>query len=103
MAEMYALHQTAWKDKHTVRCEDQVIEECGELLQAIIKRRRGKPNAIENLTGEILDVIFVLDTLTRNMGITQIQVQAGVNDIAQRVITKILGHQDDASLNKTKA
>jgi phosphoribosyl-ATP pyrophosphohydrolase len=74
-----------------------VIEECGELLQAIIKMRRGKKHGEHSVVLEMCDLVFCLDFLARNMGVTKEEIVEHVNAISQRVKKKILEHRDDAS------
>lgn len=46
------------------------MEECSELIQAISKRLRGKPDATDNLAEEMADVIICLNLLKEMYGIT---------------------------------
>lgn len=46
------------------------MEECSELIQAISKRLRGKPGAIDNLAEEMADVTICLYLLKEMYGIT---------------------------------
>jgi NTP pyrophosphatase (non-canonical NTP hydrolase) len=51
------------------------MEECGELIQAISKRLRGKPGAIDNLAEEMADVTICLHMLKEMYGITDEQLE----------------------------
>lgn len=51
-------------------CTLIAMEECGELIQAISKGKRGKLDK-ENLTEEIADVIICIDWLKRIYGISE--------------------------------
>ena len=58
------------KETQSIVC----MEECGELIQAVSKRLRGKPGAIDNLTEEMADVTICLYLLKEMYGITDKQV-----------------------------
>lgn len=51
------------------------MEECSELIQAISKRLRGKPDAIDNLVEEMADVTICLYLLEQMYGITDAQLE----------------------------
>lgn len=57
------------KETQSIVC----MEECGELIQAISKRLRGKPDATDNLTEEMADVTICLYLLKEMYGITDEQ------------------------------
>lgn len=50
------------------------MEECSELIQAVSKRLRGKPDATDNLAEEMADVTICLHMLQEMYGITDKQV-----------------------------
>lgn len=54
------------KDAQSVVC----MEECAELIQAVSKRLRGKPDPNDNLTEEMADVTICLGLLQDMYGIT---------------------------------
>lgn len=54
------------KETQSVVC----MEECAELVQAISKRLRGKPDPDDNLTEEMADVTICLGLLQDMYGIT---------------------------------
>lgn len=54
------------KETQSVVC----MEECAELIQAISKRLRGKPDPDDNLTEEMADVTICLGLLQDMYGIT---------------------------------
>lgn len=51
------------------------MEECSELIQAISKRLRGKPDATDNLAEEMADVTICLHLLKEMYGITDEQLE----------------------------
>lgn len=57
------------KETQSIVC----MEECSELIQAISKRLRGKPGAIDNLAEEMADVTICLYLLEQMYGITDAQ------------------------------
>lgn len=59
------------KETQSIVC----MEECGELIQAISKRLRGKPGAIDNLAEEMADVTICLYLLQEMYGITDKQLE----------------------------
>lgn len=58
------------KEMQSIVC----MEECSELIQAVSKRLRGKPGAIDNLAEEMADVTICLHMLKEMYGITDKQV-----------------------------
>lgn len=59
------------KETQSIVC----MEECSELIQAISKRLRGKPGAIDNLAEEMADVTICLYLLQEMYGITDEQLE----------------------------
>lgn len=57
------------KEAQSIVC----MEECSELIQAISKRLRGKPDATDNLAEEMADVTICLHLLKEMYGITDEQ------------------------------
>lgn len=57
------------KETQSIVC----MEECSELIQAVSKRLRGKPDAIDNLAEEMADVTICLYLLKEMYGITDEQ------------------------------
>lgn len=57
------------KETQSIVC----MEECSELIQAISKRLRGKPDATDNLAEEMADVTICLHLLQEMYGITDEQ------------------------------
>lgn len=57
------------KETQSIVC----MEECSELIQAISKRLRGKPDATDNLAEEMADVTICLHLLKEMYGITDAQ------------------------------
>lgn len=57
------------KETQSIVC----MEECSELIQAISKRLRGKPDATDNLAEEMADVTICLYLLKEMYGITDEQ------------------------------
>ena len=57
------------KETQSIVC----MEECGELIQAVSKRLRGKPDVTDNLAEEMADVIICLYLLKEMYGITDAQ------------------------------
>lgn len=51
------------------------MEECSELIQAVSKRLRGKPDATDNLAEEMADVTICLYLLKEMYGITDAQLE----------------------------
>lgn len=51
------------KETQSIVC----MEECSELIQAVSKRLRGKPDATDNLAEEMADVIICLYLLPHNI------------------------------------
>ena len=51
------------------------MEECSELIQAVSKRLRGKPDATDNLAEEMADVTICLYLLKEMYGITDEQLE----------------------------
>lgn len=54
------------KETQSIVC----MEECSELIQAVSKRLRGKPDATDNLAEEMADVTICLYLLKEMYGIT---------------------------------
>lgn len=59
------------KEMQSIVC----MEECSELIQAVSKRLRGKPDATDNLAEEMADVIICLHLLQEMYGITDEQLE----------------------------
>ena len=59
------------KEMQSIVC----MEECGELIQAISKRLRGKPDPENNLVEEMADVTICLYLLKEMYGITDEQLE----------------------------
>lgn len=59
------------KETQSIVC----MEECSELIQAISKRLRGKPDATDNLAEEMADVTICLHLLKEMYGITDEQLE----------------------------
>ena len=59
------------KETQSIVC----MEECSELIQAVSKRLRGKPDATDNLAEEMADVIICLYLLKEMYGITDEQLE----------------------------
>ena len=59
------------KETQSIVC----MEECSELIQAISKRLRGKPDATDNLAEEMADVTICLYLLQEMYGITDEQLE----------------------------
>lgn len=57
------------KEMQSIVC----MEECSELIQAVSKRLRGKPDATDNLAEEMADVTICLHLLQEMYGITDAQ------------------------------
>lgn len=57
------------KEMQSIVC----MEECGELIQAVSKCLRGKPDATDNLAEEMADVTICLHLLKEMYGITDAQ------------------------------
>lgn len=57
------------KETQSIVC----MEECSELIQAVSKRLRGKPDATDNLAEEMADVIICLYLLKEMYDITDEQ------------------------------
>lgn len=51
------------------------MEECSELIQAVSKCLRGKPDVTDNLAEEMADVIICLHMLEEMYGITDAQLE----------------------------
>lgn len=59
------------KETQSIVC----MEECSELIQAVSKRLRGKPDATDNLAEEMADVTICLYLLQEMYGITDEQLE----------------------------
>lgn len=59
------------KEMQSIVC----MEECSELIQAISKCLRGKPDATDNLAEEMADVTICLHLLKEMYGITDAQLE----------------------------
>lgn len=59
------------KEMQSIIC----MEECSELIQAVSKRLRGKPDATDNLAEEMADVTICLYLLREMYGITDAQLE----------------------------
>ena len=59
------------KEMQSIVC----MEECSELIQAVSKRLRGKPDATDNLAEEMADVTICLYLLKEMYGITDEQLE----------------------------
>lgn len=62
------------KETQSIVC----MEECSELIQAISKRLRGKPDATDNLAEEMADVTICLYLLKEMYDITDTQVDTWI-------------------------
>ena len=58
------------KEKQSIVC----MEECAELIQAISKRLRGKPDPDNNLTEEMADVTICLNLLKEMYGVKDCEI-----------------------------
>lgn len=59
------------KEMQSIVC----MEECSELIQAVSKCLRGKPDVTDNLAEEMADVIICLHMLEEMYGITDAQLE----------------------------
>lgn len=59
------------KEMQSIVC----MEECSELIQAVSKCLRGKPDVTDNLAEEMADVIICLHMLKEMYGITDAQLE----------------------------
>ena len=62
------------KEMQSIVC----MEECSELIQAVSKCLRGKPDATDNLAEEMADVTICLHLLQEMYGITDKQVDTWI-------------------------
>lgn len=62
------------KEKQSIVC----MEECAELIQAISKRLRGKPDLNNNLTEEMADVTICLNLLKEMYGVKDCEIHEWV-------------------------
>lgn len=63
------------KEMQSIVC----MEECSELIQAISKCLRGKPDATDNLAEEMADVTICLHLLKEMYGITDAQLDEWID------------------------
>lgn len=63
------------KEMQSIVC----MEECSELIQAVSKRLRGKPDATDNLAEEMADVTICLHLLQEMYGITDEQLDEWID------------------------
>lgn len=69
-------------------CTLIAMEECGELIQAISKAKRGKLNK-DNLTEEIADVLICIHWLQKIYNITMSDIYNWVNIKEDRIMDKL--------------
>lgn len=60
------------------------MEECAELIQAVIKRLRGKPDPDDNLAEEMADVYICLGMLRDMYGVTDERLESWVDRKTKR-------------------
>lgn len=83
------------KDVQSTVC----MEECAELIQAISKQKRGKPDK-SNLAEEIADVIICIEILKQIYNITEDEIYSWVITKQERIIRRI---EKDTQSTKTNA
>jgi hypothetical protein len=65
MIQTHAMHKRVHGDNHISRLQDQLCEECGELIAAIMHWRRGRH--ISTVYEEMADVWICMDTLLQSL------------------------------------
>jgi len=75
-------------ENHSELCTLIAMEECGELIQAISKAKRGKLNK-DNLTEEIADVLICIHWLQKIYNITMSDIYNWVNIKEDRIMDKL--------------
>ena len=83
------------KDVQSTVC----MEECAELIQAISKEKRGKPDK-SNLAEEMADVIICIEMLKQIYNITEDEIYSWVINKQERIIERI---KKDAQSTRTNA
>ena len=83
------------KDVQSTVC----MEECAELIQAISKQKRGKPDKY-NLAEEMADVIICIEMLKQIYNITDDEIYSWVISKQERIIRRI---EKDTQSTKTNA
>lgn len=69
-------------------CSTIAMEECGELIQAISKAKRGKLNKI-NLSEEIADVLISINWIRQIYNISDEQIEIWFNYKSERIIERL--------------
>lgn len=75
-------------ENHSELCTLIAMEECGELIQAISKAKRGKLNK-DNLSEEIADVLICIHWLQKIYNITMSDIYNWVNIKEDRIMDKL--------------
>ena len=75
-------------ENHSELCTLIAMEECGELIQAISKAKRGKLNK-DNLTEEIADVFICLHWLQKIYDISRADISEWMNIKEERILDRI--------------
>lgn len=60
------------------------MEECAELIQAVSKRLRGKPDPDDNLAEEMADVVICLHLLQDMYGVTDERLESWIDRKTKR-------------------
>ena len=64
------------------------MEECSELIQAVSKRLRGKPDPDDNLAEEMADVVICLHLLQDMYDVTDERLESWVNCKTERQVER---------------
>ena len=75
-------------ENHAKQCTLIAMEECGELIQAISKAKRGKLDK-DNLTEEIADVLISIHWLQKIYNITMRDIYEWVNIKEDRILDRL--------------
>lgn len=67
--------------KHTTDQRQILEEECAELIQAISKNIRGKPNSMDQIKEEMTHVLISINVVANILGISQTDIS---NEIAKK-------------------
>lgn len=64
------------------------MEECAELIQAVSKRLRGKPDLDDNLAEEMADVYICLKMLQDMYGVTDERLESWIDRKTERQVER---------------
>lgn len=69
---------------------DMVVEECAELINAVMKFRRGRCE-VKDITTEMADVIIMIEQLVRILSVNEGELETEIDNKLQRLQRRLRG------------